>query len=239
MFRNVYQDEDYARSYSALDWSGTYYLIYRDLPAILQRHVAGTRALDFGCGTGRSSRLLRSYGYEVLGVDISGSMIRNAKQADSGGNYLLISSDNFNQLASERFDLILASFPFDNIPHIHKPALFRSLAQLLNKGGRIVNIVSSPEIYTHEWFSFSTRDFPKNRLARDGDIVRIVTTEFRGNKPAEDVLCTEEAYRKIYGTCGLDVLAIYKPLAHGDENVSWISETQVAPWVIYVLASAN
>ena len=29
-------------------WTGTYYLIYRDLPDILRRHVSGVRALDFG-----------------------------------------------------------------------------------------------------------------------------------------------------------------------------------------------
>ncbi len=68
MFRNVYQAEQYAHSYSALDWSGTYFLVYRDLPDIPTQHGGGLRALDFGCGTGRSSRLLRGYGYDVTGV---------------------------------------------------------------------------------------------------------------------------------------------------------------------------
>ena len=31
-----------------------------------------------------------------------------------------------------------------------------------------------PAIYVNEWASFSTRDFPENRNARDGDRVRIV-----------------------------------------------------------------
>src|SRR5512143_371635 len=127
LFRNVYQDEDYAKSYSALDWSGTYYLIYRDLAAILRRHVVGKRALDFGCGTGRSARLLRSYAYEVLGVDVAESMIRSAKKADLEGNYLLISCGNLDQLASKKFNLILAAFPFDNVPQAQKPALLRNL----------------------------------------------------------------------------------------------------------------
>jgi len=35
-------------------------------------------------------------------------------------------------------------------------------------------VFSSPEIYTHEWTSFSTRDYPDNERARDGDMVRIV-----------------------------------------------------------------
>ena len=28
---------------------------------------------------------------------------------------------------------------------------------------------------------------------------------------------------------------MYKPLATGDEPYQWISETNIAPWVIYVL----
>jgi len=237
MFHNVYQDEDYARSYAGLEWSGTYYLIYRDLPEILKRHVNGLRALDFGCGTGRSTRLLHTYGFTVTGVDIAESMIRSARKIDPAGEYLLIEEGNLKQFSAGGFDLALAAFPFDNIPASKKAGCLCELRRLLAPEGRFINIVSSPEIYLHEWTSFSTRDFLReNQRAKDGDIVRIVTTEFPGNKPSEDVLCSDEAYRAMYETCGLDVVGAYKPLARGDENVSWVSETRVAPWVIYVLA---
>ena len=36
----------------------------------------------------------------------------------------------------------------------------------------VVVIVSAPELYLHEWVSFSTKDFPENRTAGDGDRVR-------------------------------------------------------------------
>ena len=35
-----------------------------------------------------------------------------------------------------------------------------------------VNIVSTPEIYTHEWVTFTTRQFPENARARCGDDVQ-------------------------------------------------------------------
>ena len=70
-FRNVYNDAGYAAAYAALDWSGTYSLVRRDLPGILARHISGRRALDFGCGTGRSSRLLTACGFDVVGVDVA------------------------------------------------------------------------------------------------------------------------------------------------------------------------
>jgi SAM-dependent methyltransferase len=239
MSRNVYEDADYAESYARLEWSGTYHLVHRDLPDILRRHVTGHRALDFGCGAGRSTRLLRSHGFDVTGVDIAPSMIQKARQIDPAGDYRLLAEGDLERLPAGGFDLVLAAFPFDNIPGPQKPVLLRTLSRLLAASGCIVNIVSSPEIYTHEWVSFSTRSYPENQRARDGDVVRIVTTEFRDGRPAEDILCTDEAYRVLYARAGLEVVADCRPLARGDEGWPWVSETRVAPWVIWVLKSAR
>jgi len=49
-FSNVYDDQARADSYARLEFPGTYYLAYRDLPAILGEHAQGTKALDFGPG---------------------------------------------------------------------------------------------------------------------------------------------------------------------------------------------
>ena len=237
MFRNIYQDDDYASSYASLDWSGTYYLVYRDLRGILDRHVSGRRALDFGCGTGRSTRLLRSFGFKVTGVDVAESMIRGARVKDPSGLYLLLRDGSLTQFPTESFDLVLAAFPFDNIPNQQKTDLFREIWRILRKQGLIVNIVSSPEIYTHEWASFSTSDYPENLLAHDGDIVRIVTQQFGTSKPAEDILCSDQTYRQIYRSTGLRVLAQYAPLGRNDDPILWVSEREIAPWMIYVLGS--
>mgnify|MGYP006170551827 CR=1 FL=1 len=40
-FSNVYADGQRAESYARLEFPGTYYLAYRDLPAILAEHVHG------------------------------------------------------------------------------------------------------------------------------------------------------------------------------------------------------
>ena len=237
MFRNTYEDEAYARSYAGLEWGGTYFLVSRDLPDILRRHVSGSRALDFGCGTGRSTRLLRSYGFKVTGVDISPAMIARARELDADGEYVLTPVGDLGGLGNSKFDLILAAFPFDNIPAAEKTRLLRTLSELLAADGRFINIVSAPEIYTHEWASFTTRPYPENGNARDGDTVRIITREFSGGTPAEDVLCTNAAYREIYNAAGLDMIAEYRPLGKEDDGVAWVSETFIAPWVIYVLGT--
>lgn len=231
-FRNVYEDARYAGAYASLDWSGTYLLIRRDLPGILAQHTGGRRALDFGCGTGRSSRLLRACGFDVVGVDVSESMLERARTIDPGGRYLLVRDDELGRLDGD-FDLVLAAFPFDNIPNTEKPRLLSALGRRLAVAGRLVNIVSSPEIYTHEWASFSTREYPENARARDGDVVRIVTREFA--QPAEDILCGPDCYRDVYRQSGLDVIATFRPLGRADDAWPWVSEMAVAPWVIDVL----
>ena len=78
-------------------------------------------------------------------------------------------------LTAGAYDLVLSAFTFDNIPTMEKKiALLTSLKRLLKDGGRIVNLVSAPDIYLHEWASFSTKDFPANRSAQSGDKVLIV-----------------------------------------------------------------
>jgi len=232
---NCYEDADRANAYATLEFANTYYLAFRDLPRVLTEHVGGTRALDFGCGTGRSTRFLRKLGFHVTGVDISEDMLRIARSTDSSGDYRLVRDDNFNQFAVGSFDLVLCAFTFDNIPGGMKARIFRDLEKLLAPCGTIVNLVSSPQIYTHEWASFTTKDFPENAAAHSGDVVRIVTTDHEDRRPVEDILCTDESYCAFFREAGLEAVQVFAPLANGDEPYAWVSETSVPPWVIYVL----
>ena len=237
-FQNVYQDGVRADAYAQLEFPGTYYLAYRDLPGIIGTHVRGRTALDFGCGTGRSTRFLRSLGFDVLGVDISEEMLRRARQRDPQGDYRLVADGSVGGLPPETFDLVLAAFTFDNIPTVEKKvALFRSLRELLRRHGRIVTVVSTPEIYVNEWASFTTRAFPANRTARSGETVRIVMLDVGDSRPVEDVLWTDEGYHEVYQQSGLVVPATYYPLGQPTEPIPWVSETTIAPWAIYVLAT--
>jgi hypothetical protein len=61
--------------------------------------------------------------------------------------------------------------------------LFTALGRLLAAEGRLINIVSTPEIYFNEWVTFTTRDFPENRHARCGDIVKIITKDYSDGRP--------------------------------------------------------
>jgi SAM-dependent methyltransferase len=236
---NCYEDARRAEAYARLEFPGTYYLAYRDLPAIMREHVKGPRAMDFGCGTGRSTRFLQRHGFDAVGVDIADDMIAQARALDAGGDYRLSDDGDFTQFGGKAYDLVLSVFTFDNIPTMErKVRLFRGLGGLLKSEGRIVNVVSSPEIYRHEWASFSTRDFPENQHAGTGDMVRCVITDIVDKRPVQDVVCTDESYQEVFRNAGLEVIGTYRPLGREDEPYQWVNETRIAPWVIYVLKSA-
>jgi SAM-dependent methyltransferase len=235
-FLNCYENVTRAEAYSKLEFANTYHLAFRDLPEIFRAHVKGIKALDFGSGAGRSTRFLRGLGFSATGVDISPEMVAKAREIDPQGDYRVIPGDDMSGLPPESFSLIQSAFTFDNIPGMEtKVHLFRDLRALLTPGGILVNIVSAPEIYCHEWASFSTKDFPENRNARPGDPVKIITVDFEDRSPTIDILWPHESYLAVYRRAGLEVLEVRKPLARGDEPYRWVSETHIAPWVIYVM----
>jgi len=238
-FSNVYEDADRARAYAALEFPGTYYLAFRDLSVLLCKYVCGTRALDFGCGTGRSTRFLRELAFEVIGVDVSEIMLDQARGLDPRGDYRLVADGTLAGFGTGTLDLVLAAFTFDNIPtDQQKTSALRELRRLLAPGGRLVVVVSSPVIYWHEWASFSTRDYPANRSARDGDSVQIVMLDVPDRRPVVDIVCSDTHYRELFETVGLCVVDALRPLATGAESIQWASETTIPPWTIYVLGVA-
>jgi SAM-dependent methyltransferase len=231
----VYEDEERARAYATLQFPGTYYLAFRDLPALIRRYNHGSRALDFGCGTGRSTRFLGNLGLNVIGADVSQAMLEQAPALDPSGDYHLVRDNIAGEFAPGSFDVILAAFTFDNMPNETKADALSALRMLLASNGCFLLLVSSPAIYVNEWASFSTRDFPENRHARDGDLVRIIMLDVPDRRPVEDVFCTDAHYRSLFESARLKVLDVQSPLATGKEATQWISETATSAWTIYVL----
>ena len=235
-FSNSYEDARRAEAYATLEFPGTYYLAYRDLPKIIYEHVRGINALDFGCGAGRSTRFLKKLGFRTIGVDIAEPMLQKARERDPHGEYRCIKDGDFSSLKRNSYNLVLSVFTFDNIPTKEKKVdLFKGLGTLLKTNGKIVNVASSPSIYTNEWASFSTKDFSENASAKSGDIVRIVQTDISDASPVEDILWTDASYQEVYSHAGLTIVKTYKPLAQKDEPYQWVNETRIPPWVIYVL----
>jgi len=110
---------------------------------------AGTRVLDIGCGVGRWSRLLASRGADVTGVDISPTMIEEARRRAQGEGvadrcHFLVGDISVLDVPG-RFDLILG---VTVLQHILDPialhAAIEALRSRVTPEGRIVLLEAAP-----------------------------------------------------------------------------------------------
>ncbi len=116
----------------------------REIRAVLQ-YVEGLgvelgreAALDFGCGVGRLSRALAEQFHGVVGVDISASMIRNAREYDrSGGRieYLVNATDDLQILDADRFDFVYSNMTLQHIPPQSAARYIGEFFRVLRPGG--------------------------------------------------------------------------------------------------------
>jgi SAM-dependent methyltransferase len=236
-FKNSWGNQKRAESYAKLEFPNTYYLAYRDLPKIIAMHVSGSLAIDFGCGTGRSTRFLKQLGFNVIGIDISNDMLQIAISLDKSSDYQLVSNTQYDHLGINNYDLIQSIFTFDNIPGWeNRTNILIGLRDLLKPTGKMICLDSTPELYTNEWTSFSTKEFPQNWSAKTGDIVRDIMLDVDDRRPVDDIFWSVPDYHKLFKQSGFLVDATYKPLGYKDEPFNWISETHIAPWMIFVLS---
>lgn len=235
-FENSWDNATKAESYAKLEFPNTYYLAYRDLPQTFKKHVKGNEAIDFGCGTGRSTRFLKSLGYNVIGIDISQDMLNKAKEFDNKGDYRRVTDGNYSHLGLMKYDLVQSIFTFDNIPgKENRINILTKLGELLKSDGRLVCLDSNSEMYTNQWASFSTKEFPENRNAKTGDIVKVIVNDLDDKTPVNDIYWTMEDYKDIFAAAEYVLEAIYSPKGKEDEPFNWVSEKEIAPWIIYVL----
>ncbi|HKQ83477.1 MAG TPA: class I SAM-dependent methyltransferase [Steroidobacteraceae bacterium] len=109
----------------------------------------GTRVLDVGCGVGRWSTLLAARGAVVTGMDLSPTMIAEAKRrADASGlapRCRFLVQDLAQLDAGEKFDLVLG---VTVLQHILDPdalaAAVQRMTEHLAPGGRMVLLEAAP-----------------------------------------------------------------------------------------------
>jgi SAM-dependent methyltransferase len=95
------------------------------------------RVLDAGCGTGRVAIRLGELGYDVVGVDIDASMLREAQQEAPGLDWRV--ADLAVLATGQLFDVVLVAG--NTIPLLEPgtlPGAAAGLAAQLDEGGRLV-----------------------------------------------------------------------------------------------------
>jgi SAM-dependent methyltransferase len=102
--------------------------------------VRGRWVLDFGCGTGENTLLLARRGANVIGVDISCSLIRIAQRRLSlnnvpGGAQFIVGSAHDLPLADESVDVVLG---VAILHHLDLGLATREIHRVLKPGGRAI-----------------------------------------------------------------------------------------------------
>jgi SAM-dependent methyltransferase len=125
---------------------------------------AFNRALDFGCGVGRLILPLARHAKEVIGVDISDSMLEEARrncQRHNRTNISLVKSDNHLSLLSGRFDLIHSYIVLQHIPVRRGYRLIENLLARLEEGGiGVLHVTYAKAGFMRKWVSRIKKHVP-------------------------------------------------------------------------------
>lgn len=98
--------------------------------------IAGT-ALDVGCGAGgRFIRRLIDTGFQVMGLDVSGEMVRLARQTHPTQTFLHEDICRWN--SNTTFDFILAWDSIFHLPLAQQEPVLTRLCRALNSGGTLL-----------------------------------------------------------------------------------------------------
>jgi SAM-dependent methyltransferase len=144
------------------------------------RVAPGTRVLDVGCGVGRWSRMLAARGAQVTGVDLSPTMVEQARRraaADGVADRCQFHVQDLSRLDVDGpFDLVLG---VTVLQHILDPELLlsavRGMRQRLAPGGRMILLEAAPS----------------------GVVKRCDSTVFRARQ--------RDVYLKLFTECGLQL----------------------------------
>ncbi len=118
----------------------SYWTFHRDIFRTLLPKPAG-RALDVGCGEGRLPRDLKSWGYEVAGVDASATLIRFAREADPDGEYTVADAAEL-PFGDSTFSLVTAFMALQDIDRYD--AAISEMARVLVDGGYLCLAIVHP-----------------------------------------------------------------------------------------------
>jgi len=226
----------FAGAYSKLGIENTYYLAFRDIPALIGKYCQGKEVLDHGCGAGRSSRFLKELGLSVVGVDISQDMIQAAREKDPLGTYQLLPGIDL-PFGDSSFDLVFQSCVAIEIPsRSAMDKIFLEISRVLKKTGIAVVVTGNAEQRTGEWSSFIF-PVPKDGILQSGGQVELL---IRGTEIAlNDYVWFHSDFEESFKQAGLIIEERHQPMATGSEPYQWYQELTKPFWDIYVLRKTD
>ncbi len=102
-------------------------------------------ALDFGCGAGRLTQALTAYADDVVGVDISPTMLRTARDLDPAGSCTFVLNDrpDLSLFSDGSFDIVYTALVLQHLPAELATGYLTELVRVLRPGGVLVAQVAT------------------------------------------------------------------------------------------------
>ena len=99
----------------------------------------GSKILDVATGTGKQAFAFARKGYEVIGVDLSGAMLRVAQKKNKYGNAKFEVADATHLRFSENsFDVSCISLALHDMPQIIREKVLKEMVRVTKAGGLII-----------------------------------------------------------------------------------------------------
>lgn len=129
---------------------------------VLEPFLGGKgRALDLGCGTGRSSTWLAERGFEVDAVDSDETSLRLARQRIVEYSDVHLFSSDFADFELDNYDLVLSLFSVFFQPRPAFDSLWPRLVDSLNRDGLFAGQLIGPE---DDWADESSSFFGREEV---------------------------------------------------------------------------
>ena len=118
-----------------------------EIAALMERvkflglNISRGRALDFGCGVGRLTQALSGHFAEVLGVDISSSMLDEARRANATKTNIKFfqnTDQNLALFADNSVDFIYSNIVLQHMPKERQLKFLSEFFRILAEGGTAV-----------------------------------------------------------------------------------------------------
>jgi len=223
-----------AENYAKHSITGTSFLGFKNASKLISQYVSGKNTLDYGCGSGRSTRFLDALGLNVVGVDVNERILEQASIENQGRP---IHYDALHQgtipYAERTFDFVFSSMVLCGIASIKElVTVFTEIHRVLKKTGIFIAVTASSAQYTNKWLSIDT-DFSQNKHLKSGDIAKIVLTNI--GLELFDYYWTETDYDNVASVTGFTTLQKDHPLGDSNDGYDWKTERRIAPYITYVM----
>ncbi|NND64326.1 MAG: class I SAM-dependent methyltransferase [Gammaproteobacteria bacterium] len=222
-----------AEIYRDLGLSGTYGF-FMPLAVELLQPLSSKHVLDFGCGAGRGSQMLKLAGADtVLGVDRDLDMLQQAQSA-SMADIEFQKINSLTELEAKTYD---ACFCANVIPETSTldelKTIFSAIHQALKPGAPAVFTATNPLALGHDFVSF--------RLLKPASTVPGAPTACEvinnGKKlTIEDHYWPAQTLKAEIEAAGFTINRWDTPLAVGE---GWKSETEIAPEILIKVTAGN